>query len=369
MAWVLVLGLSATVAVAPPAAADPCEGAAAEAQPLPGQAYQIPSPSAIAPFDRPIGHKPVGANDQAPLPNFGLLGLLKAILPSSRPVQKQAAVTPSPGTTNTQTPAARPAAPAPAPAAAQPSNTPPGTSLVGWVTGPDSPNKTIPRFAITGTDLGIMWDNGDPANQQVLMAFGDTKGYCQIPGKQWRYNALFRTQDRSLSSTVAVPDGAVGNQYSGSPVWRAGHLQTDRQQHQPRRRRRPASSRPPASAVGGQAVHELHVDQDLGRQRRRGPRTTRRSRRRRTTARRGASTRQRSARRPAGNENFQMGAFLKPGPGRPVPLHLRNPQRPRRIGVRGPRAARATSRISPSTSTGAPTATRGCRTTRRRRRR
>ena len=90
------------------------------------------------------------------------------------------------------------------------------------MTGPDSPNKTIPRFAITGTDLGIMWDNGDPANEQVLMAFGDTKGYCQIPGKQWRYNALFRTQDRSLSSTVAVPDAAVGNQYSGSPVWREG---------------------------------------------------------------------------------------------------------------------------------------------------
>ena len=33
-----------------------------------------------------------------------------------------------------------------------------------------------------------MWDNGDASNDQVLMAFGDTNGYCQIPGKQWRYN-------------------------------------------------------------------------------------------------------------------------------------------------------------------------------------
>ena len=43
------------------------------------------------------------------------------------------------------------------------------------------PNDTIRRFAITGTDLGIMWDNGDPI-RQVLMAFGDTYGYCSVRG-------------------------------------------------------------------------------------------------------------------------------------------------------------------------------------------
>ena len=90
------------------------------------------------------------------------------------------------------------------------------------MTGPDSPNQTIQRFAITGTDLGIMWDNGDPANNQVLMAFGDTNGYCGIPGKQWRYNTLFRSSDRSLAKTVAVPNGVAANKYSGSPVWRPG---------------------------------------------------------------------------------------------------------------------------------------------------
>ncbi len=86
------------------------------------------------------------------------------------------------------------------------------------MTGPDSPNDTIGRFAITGTDLGIMWDNGDPASHQVLMAFGDTYGYCSVRGQQWRYNTLFRSQDGALSKTVSVPNGVVSNKYSGSPL-------------------------------------------------------------------------------------------------------------------------------------------------------
>jgi hypothetical protein len=223
-----VMGLSAALGVAPPANAEPCEGAAAQAQPLATQAFEIPSPSRLAPFNRPIGHKPTGANDASPLPKLGLLpALLKALTPAPRsaPVQQQAAVVPSPnpnGAATQQVPAAQQAPAAAQPAAVPVPANPAGTSIVGWVTGPDSPNKTIQRFAITGTDLGIMWDNGDPANHQVLMAFGDTNGYCGIPGKQWRYNALFRSQDGALSNTVAVPDGVVGNRYSGSPVWRPG---------------------------------------------------------------------------------------------------------------------------------------------------
>jgi D-arabinan endo alpha-(1,5)-arabinofuranosidase len=85
-----------------------------------------------------------------------------------------------------------------------------GTSIVGWVTGPDSPTETIKRFAISGTDLGIMWDNG---SNEVLIAFGDTYGYCSVPGQQWRYNTLLRSQDRSLSNTINV---------TSSPLWRPG---------------------------------------------------------------------------------------------------------------------------------------------------
>lgn len=226
MSSAAVVGLSMAIGVAPTANAEPCEGAAAAAKPAATQAFEIPSPSRLAPFNRPIGHKPTGANDASPLPKLGLLpALIKALTPppSSATVQQQAAVNPQPnpnGTAAEQAPKAAPVAPQPA-AAPVPAN-PAGTSIVGWVTGPDSPNKTIERFAITGTDLGIMWDNGDPGNHQVLMAFGDTNGFCGIPGKQWRYNALFRSQDGALSNTVAVPDGVVGNRYSGSPVWRPG---------------------------------------------------------------------------------------------------------------------------------------------------
>lgn len=233
MATTLVTGLCVAVGMAAPAAAEPCQGASAAAQPLPNQAVQIPSPSALAPFQRPIGHKPVGANDAAPTPKLGQLPLaiLKALIPKSTPatqaeqVQQQAAVVPTNpgGAANQQAqPAPAPVQAEPAPAAQPVPSAPPGTAIVGWVTGPDSPNETIKRFAVTGTDLGIMWDNGDPANRQVLMAFGDTNGYCGIPGKQWRYNALFRSQDGSLSKTVAVPDGVVANKYSGSPIWRPG---------------------------------------------------------------------------------------------------------------------------------------------------
>ncbi len=129
-----------------------------------------------------------------------------------------------PGTGNQPPPNATQQAPAAAPAQPPPPPTapPPGTSLVGWVTGPDSPNDTIRRFAVTGTDLGIMWDNGDPINRQVLMAFGDTYGYCSVRGQQWRYNTLFRSQDGALSKTISVPNGVVSNRYSGSPVWAPG---------------------------------------------------------------------------------------------------------------------------------------------------
>jgi len=212
------------------------------------------------------------------------------------------------------TPAAKPVQPAPAPVAAPPSG-PPGTTLVGWVTGPDSPNQTIQRFAITGTDLGIMWDNGDPTNHQVLMAFGDTNGYCGIPNKQWRYNTLFRSSDGALSNTIAVPDGVVANKYSGSPVWRQGIskqiINTIGQAPEE------TGIIPTAGvSVGGNQLlnfmsirdwnspgswstnfSAIAVSQDNGENWGVYPGTIRPP--------------------TGGNENFQMGAFLKPGPGDP----------------------------------------------------
>jgi Domain of unknown function (DUF4185) len=148
------------------------------------------------------------------------------LLHPGKSAQLQAAVVPGPnppGPGDQPAPNANQLGPnaAPAPPPAPPIAGAP-TSLVEWVTGPNSPNKTLQRFSISGTDLGIPWDNGDPANRQVLMAFGDTFGYCAVHGQQWRYNTLFRSQDRNLSDGIIVADGVPNNRYSGSPLWAPG---------------------------------------------------------------------------------------------------------------------------------------------------
>ena len=67
-----------------------------------------------------------------------------------------------------------------------------------------------------------MWDNGDPNNDQTLLAFGDTFGDCSIPGQQWRSNTLLRSADRTLTDGLYVPDpipdSAAGANYGGSPI-------------------------------------------------------------------------------------------------------------------------------------------------------
>src|SRR6476659_1379241 len=214
MASAAAIGLCVAVGVAPPAIAEPCQGAAAAAQPpsAPAETPDLPSSS----DRRPIGQRPRNANEGAPLPRLGQIPsrILSSLSPRSAQVEQQAAVAPSPTPPGAadQQPAAQPvpdAAPAP----------PPGTSLVCWVTVLFSATDTTEKFAITGTDLGIMWDNG---GHQVLMAFGDTYGYCSVHGQQWRYNTLMRSQDGSLANTISVPNGSVGSQYSGSPLWAAG---------------------------------------------------------------------------------------------------------------------------------------------------
>jgi hypothetical protein len=179
---------------------------------------------------------PRGANANAPLPSLGPLisAFLTPTSPHSAQLHNQAAVVPPPpnppGTGN-QLPAAA-AAPGANAAPAQPQTAPAPppdaaiagspTSLVGWVSGPNSPNNTLQRFAINGADLGIMWDNGDPVSDQVLVAFGDTFGYCGLPN-QHRYNTLFRSQDRSLATGINVANGSVNDKYAGSPEWQPGY--------------------------------------------------------------------------------------------------------------------------------------------------
>lgn len=247
LAWAAAIGLMVPIGLAPPAMAAPCSGDAANAPPPPSAIVTDPGATALGPVRPghgpiPTGRKPRGANDRAPLPKLGPLisALLNPGARNAAPLQQQALVpranpgpnpAPNPPATGPQPPNAtqltpNPApAPDPAPAAApDPGATLAGatTSLAEWVTGPDSPNKTLERFGISGTDLGIPWDNGDPANRQVLMIFGDTFGYCAVDGHQWRYNTLFRSQDRDLGNGVHVTSGDASNRYSGSPVRQPG---------------------------------------------------------------------------------------------------------------------------------------------------
>lgn len=100
-------------------------------------------------------------------------------------------------------------------AAPLPTNAGPTTDVVSWVTGQSSPNRTFDRFGISGTDLGISWDNGDG---QTLMAFGDTFGACTVPGGQWRHNTLVRSNDTDLSDGIDIADAIPGDVRSGSVV-------------------------------------------------------------------------------------------------------------------------------------------------------
>ncbi|HVQ99329.1 MAG TPA: DUF4185 domain-containing protein, partial [Mycobacterium sp.] len=215
------VGLVIPISLAPPAMALPCNAPEANVPP-PAQLPQMPAPAPVV--QPPTGRRPRGTNDHAPLPKLG--PLIQMFLHPGK-TQLQAAVTPVPGPPGAAiqpTPDANQmgpnAVPVPPPPPAGIAGAP--TSVVDFVTGPNSPNKTLERFGISGTDLGIPWDNGDPANPQILMAFGDTFGYCSVHGQQWRYNTLFRSQDRDLSHGIHVADGVPNNPYSGSPVWAPG---------------------------------------------------------------------------------------------------------------------------------------------------
>ena len=91
------VGLVFGIVVAPPATAEPCTGAAAEAQP-PAAPNTAATPALPGVSGPPIGHRPRKANDSAPLPNLGRLSrsILNSFMPQSARVQQQAGVAPPP---------------------------------------------------------------------------------------------------------------------------------------------------------------------------------------------------------------------------------------------------------------------------------
>ncbi|MDZ7929221.1 MAG: DUF4185 domain-containing protein [Rhodococcus sp. (in: high G+C Gram-positive bacteria)] len=94
------------------------------------------------------------------------------------------------------------------------------TQSIAWVTGPQSVNNTYNDLAMSGTDLGISWDNGAG---QILMAFGDTFGDCSSGNAQWRSNALFRSDKAStnLAQGIEIGPADPADNTSGAVV-RAG---------------------------------------------------------------------------------------------------------------------------------------------------
>ena len=81
--------------------------------------------------------------------------------------------------------------------------------IVGQVTGAAPPNHTDNRYAVHGTDLGILWDDGTGG---VLCAFGDTYGEGWAPPgtgaktADWRFNALARSTTRDLGAGLVLDE-------------------------------------------------------------------------------------------------------------------------------------------------------------------
>ncbi|WP_006241674.1 DUF4185 domain-containing protein [Mycolicibacterium tusciae] len=102
------------------------------------------------------------------------------------------------------------------------------TQFVDWITGNNPANNTQYYYGVTGTDLGIMWDNGmvddpnTPINEhQVLIAFGDTFGLGGMAaGTHWRSNVLFRSVDADLFNGMDFtdPEWFTGSDFGGSPL-------------------------------------------------------------------------------------------------------------------------------------------------------
>jgi hypothetical protein len=102
----------------------------------------------------------------------------------------------------------------------------PSTNFVDWVTGNFLPNNTSQRFNISGTDVGVMWDNGIPDDpktpqneHQVLIAVGDTFSEDNMQG-YWRNNTILRSGDVLLGDGMSIPDGEWfnGNMFGGAPL-------------------------------------------------------------------------------------------------------------------------------------------------------
>lgn len=96
-----------------------------------------------------------------------------------------------------------------APEAEKPYAHPSAARVVAQLTGAKGFTNTAQIMKIQGTDLGIMWDDGDG---HVLFAVGDTFGEWSGNGgggEDWRSNALLRSSTRNFAEDGILFDSAV----------------------------------------------------------------------------------------------------------------------------------------------------------------
>jgi D-arabinan endo alpha-(1,5)-arabinofuranosidase len=98
---------------------------------------------------------------------------------------------------------------------------------LGMLTGAASANRTGSGFGVYGTDLGILWDDG---NGEILVAFGDTYGagwggHGSGPDDaDWRFNVLAGSITTDLAGGMALypvvtrPDGTAGEFLDRDPT-------------------------------------------------------------------------------------------------------------------------------------------------------
>ncbi|WP_326546887.1 DUF4185 domain-containing protein [Mycolicibacterium sp. ND9-15] len=169
-----------------PAAADPCSVSAPAATSATPKLPSLPSLPKFPILHLPIGRKPAFLNGG------------ESAKARAEAAKADAAVAPETTAQAAESPEASTA------------------TIVDWLTGPNTDSYS--RFGISGTDLGIMWDNGSASNPQLLIAFGDTFGDCSLPDQEWRKNTLFRSNDRDLSNGMTIPAARFGDIHAGSPV-------------------------------------------------------------------------------------------------------------------------------------------------------
>jgi len=65
------------------------------------------------------------------------------------------------------------------------------TGVTQLVTGPGSPDRTDRVYDVTGTDLGIAYDD---QRGNTMLVLGDTMA-CNFAVNNWRSNAILRSHD------------------------------------------------------------------------------------------------------------------------------------------------------------------------------